>query len=110
MVNSVYPKSLSQQQTSLLYHALRVLFKIDQARWSEIPLEARISLAKYMGEDVWTHLPDLLALREAALMIVRDAIARTGEFGEDRDATVTTQFRPNAPGQEWPGGAGNQSP
>ena len=83
MVDSVYPKSLSPQQICLLHHALRVLFKIDQAPWSDIPLEVRFSLAKYMGEDVWTHLPDLLALREAALLIVRDAIARTGEFGEE---------------------------
>jgi hypothetical protein len=81
MVDSVYPRGMSPRQISLLHHALRLAFKIDQARWSEIPLEARISLAKYMGEDVWTHLPDLLALREAAVMIIRDAIARTGEFG-----------------------------
>ena len=48
--------------------------------WSELPLDLRISFAKYMGSDAWTGLPDLLTMREAALLIVRDAIARTGEF------------------------------
>jgi hypothetical protein len=93
MADSVYPKSLSPLQITLLHHALRLLFRIDQARWCEIPMEARISFAKYMGEDVWTHLPDLLALREAALLIVRDAIARSGEFGEgSADTTAVEAF------------------
>jgi hypothetical protein len=104
MVDSVYPKSMSPRQISLLHHALRLAFKIDQARWSEIPLEARISLAKYMGEDVWTHLPDLLALREAALLIVRDAIARTGEFGEDgADITPGDSVSPERSGARMAG-------
>jgi hypothetical protein len=99
MEDSVYPKSMSQQQISLLHHALRLAFKVDQARWSEIPLDARISLAKYMGEDVWTHLPDLLALREAALLIIRDAIARTGEFGEgDVDTAARGTVSPERSG------------
>jgi hypothetical protein len=99
MADSVYPNSLSQRQISLLHHALRVLFRIDQARWCEIPLEARISFAKYMGEDVWTHLPDLLALREAALLIVRDAVARTGEFGEgSADTTAGEAVSPTHSG------------
>jgi hypothetical protein len=33
-----------------------------------------------MGKDVWTGECDLLSLREAALMIVRDAITGCGEF------------------------------
>ena len=104
MVNSVYPKRMSQEQISLLYHALRLAFKMDQARWSEIPLEARISLAKYMGEDVWTHLPDVLALREAAVMIVRDAIARIGEFGEDGvDTSARDTVLPEGPGARMAG-------
>jgi hypothetical protein len=41
------------------------------------------SFAKYMCRDVWTGHSDLLTLREAALMIVRDAIMRTGEFGDE---------------------------
>jgi hypothetical protein len=35
-----------------------------------------------MCRDVWTGQSDLLTLREAALMIVRDAITRTGEFAD----------------------------
>ena len=46
------------------------------------------SFAKYMGEEVWTGRPDLLSLREAALMIVRDAIARTGEFSDESGSAV----------------------
>lgn len=88
MMHSVNPKSLSPQQISLLHHALQLVFKIDDTKWSEMPLDERFSLAKYMGEDVWTHLPDLLTLREAALMIVRDAIARTGEFDGGEDVSV----------------------
>ena len=41
------------------------------------------SFAKYMCRDVWTGQSDLQSLREAALMIVRDAIMRTGEFGNE---------------------------
>jgi hypothetical protein len=36
-----------------------------------------------MGADVWTGLTDLMNLREAALMIIRDAITRSGEFTDD---------------------------
>jgi hypothetical protein len=36
-----------------------------------------------MCRDVWTGHSDLLTLREASLMIVRDAITRTGEFGDE---------------------------
>ena len=83
MVQSVYSKLMSQHQVSLLQHALRLVSKIDPPSWDEIPLDLRVSFAKYMGEEVWTHLPDLLTLREAALTILGDAIARTGEFSID---------------------------
>jgi hypothetical protein len=36
-----------------------------------------------MSKDVWTGEPDALTLSEAALLIVRDAIMRIGEFGDD---------------------------
>jgi hypothetical protein len=36
-----------------------------------------------MHADVWSGESDPLTLKEAALMIVRDAITRTGEFAED---------------------------
>jgi hypothetical protein len=79
-VHSVNPESISQHQLALLERALLVLTKLDEGSWSEMPLDLRISFARYMDPEVWTHLPDLLTLREAALKIVRDAIARTGEF------------------------------
>lgn len=56
---------------------------MEDRGWDAIPPDLRVSFAKYMGEEVWTHLPDLLSLREAALMIIRDAIARTGEFSPE---------------------------
>jgi hypothetical protein len=71
---------MTGHQILLLEHALRLLFRIEQSGWDEIPLDLHHSFAKYMDDDVWTGLPDLLTLREAALMIVRDAISRTGEF------------------------------
>jgi hypothetical protein len=81
MVHSIH--SMSQHRILLLEHALRQLSGIDQASWDEIPMDLHPSFAKYMDEEVWTGLPDLLTLRQAALLIVRDAIARTGEFGDE---------------------------
>jgi hypothetical protein len=82
MVRSIYSSSMSQHQILLLEHALRQVSEIDRVGWDEIPMDLHPSFAKYMGEEVWTHMPDLLTLRQAALMIIRDAIARTGEFGD----------------------------
>jgi hypothetical protein len=81
MVHSIH--SMSQHQILLVEHALRQLSEIDQAHWDEIPLDLHPSFARYMDEEVWTGLPDLLTLRQAALMIIRDAIARSGEFGDE---------------------------
>ena len=85
-MHSVYSKSMSQHQLSLLEHALRQVSKIEQAGWEAIPLDLHPSFARYMSEEVWMHLPDLLSLREASLMIIRDAIARTGEFSDDEES------------------------
>lgn len=83
MLHSVDSNGMSQHQVCLLERALLVLSKIDEGGWKEIPLDLRASFAKYMDPEVWTHLPDLLSLREAALRIVRDAIARIGEFSPE---------------------------
>lgn len=83
MVHSVCSNSLSQHQIALLERALLVLAKMDEGGWHEMPLDLRVSFAKYMHPEVWTHLPDLLTLREAALLIIRDAIARAGEFNPE---------------------------
>jgi len=82
MVHSVDSKIMMQHQLSLVEHALRQLSKIDQAHWDAIPMDLHPSFARYMCRDVWTGQSDLLTLREAALMIVRDAIMRTGEFSD----------------------------
>jgi hypothetical protein len=88
MVHSVYSKSMSPHQVLLLEHALRQVSKIEPVGWHEIPSDLHPSFARYMCEEVWTGLPDLLTLREAALMIIRDAIARTGEFGDEQEMTL----------------------
>lgn len=83
MLQSVASKRMTEHQVALVEYALRHICKIDQSGWDGIPLDLHSSFAKYMCRDVWTGECDLLSLREAALMIVRDAIARTGEFGDE---------------------------
>jgi hypothetical protein len=74
---------MTQHQISLVECALRQVTKIEQVSWEDIPIDLHPSFTRYMCPDAWTGRPDLLTLREAALMIVRDAITRTGEFGDE---------------------------
>jgi hypothetical protein len=83
MVHSINFESMTQRQISLVEHALRQVSRIDQVGWDAIPIDLHPSFAKYMGTDAWTGHSDLLTLRIAALMIIRDAIARIGEFGNE---------------------------
>ena len=83
MLQSVHPRSATQSQLELLEHALRQLTGISRSGWHDIPQHLHPAFAKYMSKDVWTGQSDPLTLSEAALMIVRDAIARTGEFADD---------------------------
>lgn len=76
-------KRMSKHQLSLLNQALRQLSRMDPTGWDEIPADLQLSFAKYMDVDAWTGRPDLLTLRQAALMIVRDAISRSGEFSDE---------------------------
>ena len=55
-------------------------FSISPLIWQQIPSHLHHSFAKHMDRDAWTGEADPLSLSLAALMIVRDAIARTGEF------------------------------
>ena len=93
-MHSVYSKSMSQHQLALLERSLLILTKLDECGWSEMPLDLRISFARYMHPEVWTQLPDLLTLREAALKIVRDAIAHTGEFSIEAPEEPCNDARP----------------
>jgi hypothetical protein len=83
MVHSVGSRGMTHHQISLVEQALRQVSRIEPAGWDGIPLDLHSSFARYMCRDVWTGQSDLLTLREAALMIVRDAITRTGEFREE---------------------------
>ena len=79
----VHSFSMTRRQIELLEHALRLVAKLSETGWDGISAELRPSFARYMSKDCWTGRCDLLDLRLAALMIVRDAIVRGGEFAED---------------------------
>jgi hypothetical protein len=83
MVRPVYSTGMSQHQISLLEHALREVSNIEPCGWDVIPSDLQRSFETRMGRDAWTGLPDLMTLREAALTVVLEAIAHTGEFAYD---------------------------
>jgi hypothetical protein len=83
MLQSVHPRTAATSKIELLEHALRQLTGISRSGWHDIPQHLHPAFAKYMSKDVWTGESDPLTLSEAALMIVRDAITRTGEFADD---------------------------
>jgi len=82
MLQSVHPKSAAQKHIELVEHALRQVTGISRSGWQDIPEYLHPFFARYMNNDVWTDKSDLLTLSEAALMILRDAITRTGEFAD----------------------------
>jgi hypothetical protein len=83
MLQAVRPTSKIQSRIELLEHALRQLTGISRSGWHDIPQHLHPAFAKYMSKDVWTGESDPLTLPEASLMIVRDAITRTGVFTDD---------------------------
>jgi hypothetical protein len=83
MLQTVRPTSTIQARIELLEHALRQLTGISKSGWHDIPQHLHPAFAKYMSKDVWTGESDPLTLSEASLMIVRDAITRTGVFADD---------------------------
>ena len=85
MVHSAVSRNMTHHQITLVEQALRQLTRVEPTTWDEIPLDLQLSFTKYMCRDVWTGQCDLLSLREAALMIIRDAIMRTGEFGDEEE-------------------------
>ena len=74
---------LTAFQIVLVEHALRQITKIPPLGWTAIPTHLQACFVKYMSRDVWSGQPDLATLSDAALMIVRDAITRRGEFAAD---------------------------
>jgi len=83
MLQSVGSKDMAQSQLELVEYALREVTRIAPPSWGEIPIRLHPYFVRYMGHDCWTGGPDLLTLREAALLILRDAITRSGEFAEN---------------------------
>ncbi len=80
----VFPRrNRTPSRIDLLEHALRQITGISRSGWADIPDYLHPSFARYMAKDAWTNEYDPFTLREAALLIVRDAIAKTGEFAED---------------------------
>ena len=82
-MQTVHPRSVTQKQVELVEHALRQLTGISRSAWPEIPQYLHPAFARYMSKDAWTGEPDALSLSEAALLIVRDALMRIGEFSDD---------------------------
>jgi len=82
-MQAVLPMSRTQLRIELLEHALRQLTGISRLGWHDIPQNLHPAFAKYMNRDIWTGEFDPYTLSEASLMIVRDAITRTGEFADD---------------------------
>jgi hypothetical protein len=83
MLQAVNTRGIAKSKIELLERALRQLTGISRSGWHDIPQHLHPAFAKYMSRDVWTGESDPLTLSEASLMIVRDAIARTGEFADD---------------------------
>jgi hypothetical protein len=83
MPETIHPRRMTQMQIDLVEHALRRVTEISPSGWDSIPLDLHPYFTKYMDRDAWTGQSDLLSLREAALMIVRDAITQSGEFASD---------------------------
>jgi hypothetical protein len=88
MLLTVRPRSATQKQVELVEHALRQLTGISRSAWPEIPQYLHPAFARYMSKDAWTGEPDALTLSEAALLIVRDAIIRIGEFATDETSEL----------------------
>jgi len=82
MLQSVHSRAMTQTQVQLVEQALRLVTKISPPDWSDLPIHLQPCFAKYMDREVWIGGPDLLSLSEAALLILRDAITRSGEFTE----------------------------
>jgi hypothetical protein len=80
MIEIASPR-MSPMQLELIECALRVLTQVSPLEWDEIPPELHRCFEKYMERDVWTGVADSQTVREAAVMILRDAIAHRGEFG-----------------------------
>jgi len=76
-------KGMTDSQVKLVEHALRQITRLSESGWEEIPSDLHPAFKRYMARDVWTGESDVLTLRDAALMIVRDAITRTGDFADE---------------------------
>src|SRR5215467_2484707 len=72
----------SQSEIELVECALRQVTKMQRSGWDTIPAGLHGYFEEYMSKDVWTGECDPLTLPNAALLIVRDAITRTGTFGD----------------------------
>lgn len=73
----------AHSRIQLVEYALRQLTGISPSGWHDIPHYLHASFSRYMTKDAWTGESDPLSLPEAALLIVRDAITKTGEFAHD---------------------------
>ena len=80
MPRSLEYLSMTSTQAELVNTALHQLAKMDPWGWYEVPESQKPYFTAYMGRDPWTGGVDVFTLRSAALMLIRDAIARKGAF------------------------------
>ena len=86
MRQSVRRRGFTPSQIELVEHALRQLAKLPRDGWDSIPIELRPFFENYMEREVWAGVIDLSTLRTAALLLLRDAITRTGVFAQEEKA------------------------
>lgn len=83
MRQSIGQTSFTLTQIELVEHSLRQLLRLPRSGWDTIPIELRPFFEHYMEREVWAGALDLSTLPSAALLLLRDAITRTGIFAED---------------------------
>ena len=82
-------RKFTSLQIELVEHALRQLAGLPRTGRDSIPIELRPFFENYMEREVWAGVLDLSTLRTAALLLLRDAITRSGIFAEDRRAAFS---------------------
>ena len=89
MRKSFRQRTFTPSQIGLVEHALRQIARLPRSGWDSIPIELRPFFENYMEREVWAGGLDLSTLRNAALLLLRDAITRSGVFAEDAGVVLS---------------------
>jgi hypothetical protein len=93
MHKSIRRRSFTPIQIELVEHALRQITRLPRSGWDSIPIELRPYFENYMEREVWAGGLDLSTLRNAALLLLRDAITRTGIFADEQRTILSVESR-----------------